>query len=255
MGTPIEPQDTGQDDLGNDDGGDDWGGNFNPKWETVLSQIPPELHAKVAPELAKWDRGVQQQFQKYAPWKDVLSSGMDPNAAQQAIALARSMQEDPRGVYDAMAKHYNFEQAQAALQDAKDDLEEANPWEAGYKELQQRVDLLGRALLSNYEKEQETVKAQQQDAELDKALKAAAQKFGPAWNEQKALQIIKGFDTVEEAYDFYLHGGQSSQQRPAPRVMGTGSTFPQFGNKRPADLDDSERVKLITQMIEDQKRA
>lgn len=245
---PQEVTDTGE--------SSDWSGNFNPKWESALSQVPPEYHAKLAPELANWDRGVQRRFQEIAPWKDVMGSGMTPETVQQAIVLARSIQEDPRGVYDSMAQHYNFQQAVAAHQDAEEQLEEMNPWEPGFKELKGQVEMLGKVILANYEKEQAKAQAQQEDAALDKQMREAAQKYGPAWNEQTALKLIQGFDSVDEAYNFFLQGGrQQASPNPAPRVMGTGSAFPQLGNKNPADLSDNERTGLIAQMIEDIKRA
>lgn len=260
MTMPI-PEDSGIDPSGSGGDDQDWGGNFNPKWESVLSQVPAEYHAKLAPELAKWDRGVQQKFQETAPWKDVMKAGLSPDMVQQAIVLAQSMQSDPRGVYDAMAQHYNFTPAQqkaaeGALEDAKDKLDDMNPWEQGYNELKTQVETLGKVILANHQREQEQAQIKQEDAELDRALKAAAKKFGPAWNEDTAMRLLQGFDTVEEMYAFHLNAGRPAQQGPpAPRVMGTGSTFPQFGNKNPADLNDSERTGLIAQMIEDIKRA
>lgn len=254
------PEDAGIIEDGGGSENSDWSGNFNPKWESVLSQVPAEYHAKLAPELAKWDRGVQQKFQEVAPWKDVMSAGLAPDMVQQAIVLAQSMQSDPRGVYDAMAQHYNFtpaeaKQAAAALEGAQEQLDEMNPWEQGYKELKAQVDMLGKVLIANHEKEQQALRDAEEDAELDKQMRAAAKKYGPAWNEQTAIRLLQGFNSVDEAYSFFLQGNRPQQSTPAPRVMGTGSSFPQYGNKNPADLTDAERVQLIANMIEDQKRA
>ena len=136
--------------------------------------------------------------------------------------------------------------------------EDVNPWEASYKQLESKLDMVTRVMVQNYEKEQQAARDAAEDAELEKAFIAASKKYGPAWNENIAMKLLQGFDSVEEAYDFYLQGGQRQPQQqgyPAPRVMGTGSNFPQYGNKSPADMNDSERVQLIARMLEDQKRA
>ncbi len=250
--------DYSQENTGGNEGGNEGG---NPNWGPLLADIPQEFHSKVTPHLQNWDRGIQQRFQENAAWKPVQSSGMSPEMVQQAIQLARSMQEDPRGVYDAMGQHYNFQQAvqQAVAQQQEDDSD--NPYAQRFTDYDNRMsqlagqnEVLAKAIMAQYEKQQSAAKEAEEDAALEKEIKAAKQKYGDAWNEQIALKMMQGFNSPSEAMEFFLNQGR--QQPPhAPRLLGSGSTFPQLGNKRPGQMNDQEQQLLVTQRLMDAMRA
>lgn len=71
----------------------------HPAHEKLLSELPEAWHAKVTPHLQEWDRNVQNQLEKYTPYKQFVEEGVDPNFIVQSMQLARAIADDPVTVH------------------------------------------------------------------------------------------------------------------------------------------------------------
>jgi hypothetical protein len=71
----------------------------HPAHEKLLSELPEAWHSKVTPHLQEWDRNVQNQLEKYTPYKQFVEEGVDPNFIVQSMQLARAIADDPVTVH------------------------------------------------------------------------------------------------------------------------------------------------------------
>ena len=71
----------------------------HPAHEKLLSELPEAWHAKVTPHLQEFDRNVQQQLEKFSPFKQFVDDGVDPAFLVQSMQLAKAIASDPVTVH------------------------------------------------------------------------------------------------------------------------------------------------------------
>lgn len=91
--------------------------NVNPAWNELLSAVPQEFHQHLLGGLDKWDRGVQNRFQKvqqeYAPLKayeEFAKLNVAPDVINEAMQFQHALRTDPQAVYNWMQEQYKFGQ-------------------------------------------------------------------------------------------------------------------------------------------------
>lgn len=268
MGTPVEGgnteinfepatvQDTGSDQSSTP--------GQNPAWNDVLSILPEQFHTVVTPHFQKWDQAantritdLNSQLGQYEQYKAFAEHGIDAEAIQQSLRLAQAIEQDPQGVYNALAEAYKFNQQTETAGEEETYTEEASQ----YKD--PRVDALeqGVQMMAQLELErQQTMQAQEAETTLDRELAAAKQKYGD-FNDQHVLPYISfGLDqgqTVEQAIDtFMAMKNQLLQNNPrpfAPSIMGGSSSGQGVGlPSQTVDvtkLSDKDTKTLVAEML------
>jgi hypothetical protein len=87
----------------------------HPAWDEILNTIPEVLRPQVRPALERWDKGVQEQFQKvhqqYDPLKQYQSYAdqkVEPDQINTALEIYRILNENPKLLYQQMQEHFGF---------------------------------------------------------------------------------------------------------------------------------------------------
>ena len=76
----------------------------HPAHEKLLAELPEAWHSKVTPHLQDMDRNVQQQLEKYSPYKQFIDDGVDPDYLNKSVQLARAIAENPVEVHGNLTK-------------------------------------------------------------------------------------------------------------------------------------------------------
>jgi hypothetical protein len=90
----------------------------NPALSELYDVLPKSLHGLVEPVLNKWQGGIDQQFEMFAPYRKFAEGRVDPNIIEASMELARQISSNPKSVYDELAERYGWQQATAMVQDA-----------------------------------------------------------------------------------------------------------------------------------------
>ena len=255
----------------------------HPAHEKLLSELPEAWHQKVLPHLQEFDRNVQQEFEKYNPYKEFVEAGVNPEVLRGGLNLAKAIETQPLDVYESLTTYLkqNGLLAEEAKQAAKDIMEQESGEDfedifdgeqipaALKKELEE--------LKQMTKQQQEYLYNQQLEAETEKELKALEEgmsKLRSQYQISEAHEIAiydimnaainAGRDiTLDEAAKqlaAMIPGGfQSATQRaaaePAPTVIGSaGGAGIQAQNLEVPRDDDSKRA-MLAKMFEDYKKA
>jgi hypothetical protein len=229
----------------------------NPNWNEFYSVLPQELHSQVTPLLEKWDKGVQERFQKvhsdYEPWQPIVKSGVDPQTVQFGLNLINAIESDPYTVYSALQEHYKtdprFTAAANGTKPEQGQVEpttENDPYQRDISELKRQQQVMAQVIVSAREKEL----AAQQDAALDKELSDARTKHGN-FDERYVLALMQNGMGVEEAVQSFQQfvTNEAKKYTPRPLIMGTGSGIPTQG-LNPKNMDDAGRRNLAMQILQ-----
>lgn len=244
VGSDVEPQ------------GDN---NGNPAWQEFLEVVPQELHTQVTPLLEKWDKGVQERFQKvhsqYEPYKPIIDAGIDSDTMQFALNLLNSIEENPRLVYDALGNYHKFNVpdgngpagGQGQLEPEVDP--QNNQYNEKFATLERQQQIMASHLLKQREAEVEAQEAAKLDSELDQMREKYGKTKGE-FNEKFVLAMMVNGDSTEEAVQKYYEFRDAELKRHSqkPLIMGSGGALPHL-NTDPRKLDDKGTRELAVQML------
>jgi hypothetical protein len=247
-----------------DDGGQGYAGTEgeqsqgNPNWNEFYSVLPQELHSQVTPLLEKWDKGVQERFQKvhsdYEPWQPIVKSGVDPQTVQFGLNLINAIENDPYTVYSALQEHYKTDPRFAPTGNANGTKPEQgqveptdnDPYQRDISELKRQQQVMAQVIVSAREKELEA----QQDAALDKELSDAEAKYGK-FDQRYVLALMQNGmsanDAVQQFQQFVTN--EAKKYAAKPLIMGTGSGIPTQNGLNPKNMDDAGRRNLALQIL------
>ena len=234
----------------------------NPAWQEFLDVLPTQLHSQVTPVLEKWDRGVQERFEKlheenepYKAYQNYIDNEVDPETIDYALGIMQALNEDPRKMYDAMGEYYNFTQAEKQQiakelgEDNDDDFMGDPEDDPRISRLEQGVEVMAQALLTREQQEQ----ARQEDAALESAMTKLHDKHGEfddSYVLMFALQNDADLDTAVEAYRTFEQSiAQKTQAPQAPSVLGAGGGAVATNRPDPAKLSPAEKKDLAVQML------
>ena len=230
--------------------------NGNPAWQEFLNVVPQELHPQVTPVLEKWDKGVQERFQKvhsqYEPWKPILDAGVDPETTQFALNLLNSINENPRLVYDAIGSYHKFnvpDNGSGGQGQLEPEVEnQPDPYNEKFATLERQQQIMASHLLKQREAEVEAQEAARLDTELNEMREKYKDKGD--FNEKYVLAMMVNGATTEEAVQSYFEFRDAELKRHAqkPLIMGSGGALPHL-NTDVRKLNDKQAGELAVQML------
>lgn len=241
--------------LGNNDGVENSGGN-NPAWNEFLEVVPQELHSQVTPLLEKWDKGVQERFNKvqseYEPWKEFKTAGVEPDQARWAINLLNQLNENPQMVYNAIGEFYKFKSPttqQGVVTDQgqnESDKPEEDPYAARFAEIERQNQIMAQVLVN----QNQAKVAADADAKLEKELNGLRKTYGE-YDEQFVLSRMQAGMPAEEAVKNYFNWREAevAKYRPKPLIMGGGGMVP-GQNVNVSKLDEKGTKNLVVQYLQ-----
>lgn len=214
---------------------------INPSWTEAWGDFTPEPVKEAQKAVfEKWDRNYREVESKLAPFKPFLDQGLTPEIVAQAIQLQERIADNPRDFYDRMGQHWGYSQEiqaaqRAAAANPSGEGEELSPAEQRLQELIQRQEqLLGvqeQTYQQSISRQNEAAQVQQINSELD-AIEAKEGKFDRDRVLKQAIMnaqsggnpsLTNAFYEVQRERDEWL----ASQQKQAPRVLGSGGAIGQ----------------------------
>lgn len=160
--------------------------NVNPAWNELLSAVPQEFHQHLLGGLDKWDRGVQNRFQKvqqeYAPLKayeEFAKLNVAPDVINEAMQFQHALRTDPQAVYNWMQEQYKFgQQTSQGQEDNSENEFELSETDAffndpRYKEVQAKADFAEQAI-KQFNQQAVTNKV---NAQIETETKSVQEKF------------------------------------------------------------------------------
>jgi hypothetical protein len=204
----------------------------HPAHEKLLSELPEAWHAKVTPHLQEFDRNVQQQLEKFSPFKQFVDDGVDPAFLVQSMQLAKAIASDPLTVHQnltnaLMQQGLIREEAEKAAEEIIE--ENSDPYEsddelspAMKKELQRR------------DAELDQIKEQLSSQEFEKATQAELETLNREFGElQNSYDVTKAQETaILELMDAAIARGEDMTVFQAAKklVQITGVGFKRKGS-------------------------
>lgn len=233
------------------DGGQQGGNEGHPAWQEYLSELPQELHDQVTPIFEKWDKGVQERFQKvhsqYEPWKGVIGSGVEPGMAQFGINLLSQLETNPQYVYDALGQYYGFGKGESEQgQENQQGQEQTEPWRSEIDELRKQNQILASHAL----KRQEAERQAEADKALDQEFSGLKEKYGD-YDELWVLSRMGNGTSAEDAVKQYHEWLNKTVEgyKPKPLIMGAGGGV--LGqNTDVSKMSDQQRRSAALQMLQ-----
>jgi hypothetical protein len=215
----------------------------NPALSELYDVLPKSLHGLVEPVINKWQAGIDQQFEKIAPYRKYADAGVNPDVIEASLELAQEISSNPKAVYDELASRYGWQQAQQIMQDAvetaaaveeDEDDDFADPTAKELKALKAEIE----AMRTEREQEIEQKTEQAYESEIETTVAALKNEFGD-FNEEvilrRAMVLAEEYPSAElfqligaahEQYAQELKDMQASIRR-APRVAGgTNNAIP-----------------------------
>lgn len=234
----------------------------HPALDSILEGIPNEFISVLRPRLEEMDRNANEKIQSvqsdYEDWQQFVDNGIDPQTAYNALVFGQELSEDPQGMIQRIAEHFNvdvkdlFKSDQGQTGQSND--EAPDSFESLQLEGLENHPTI-RRLLADSEKWNEYQEQQQQgqaDLEamdtLDEYLEELHEEYGD-FDEQVVLAYmgagVTGEDAVEMFLDLgnqYFNGsnGEEERQSSIPIIAGSG------GNVGTGLPDPTNRPKTLS---------
>ena len=226
--------------------------NNNPAWNEFLNIIPEDLHSQITPILSQWDKNIQAKFDTVAsewePYKNFKDNKIDPQNLEFGINLVNQLSNDPKSVYDALKEHYKFDidKITDTAKPSKEDTEDTvDPYETRFREYDDRINLLSRALIAKHQKEAEELEDRKLNNELD-SLRKTHGDFDEQWVLSRMYNGVKAEDAVKNYLEWET--GIRNRYSPKPLIMGTGGGIP-IQSIDPVKLNDRQVRDLIVEQL------
>lgn len=231
-------------------------------WNPILEKLPKEFHNLVAPELRKWDQGVNDRFQKihqeYEPYKYFKENSISPETLYNAYAVAQQLEANPPGFLEDLKQALKAQgyEAEAEVVQQKIDEEEdedLDPRDIQLQQLMQRQQAMEQALLSAQQEAMEQQIQAQAMQEVDDEFDQLEAKMGGRLSPDLKLEVARRTAflseqlnrpvSVEEGYQdlnrLIANSRRVSPGARAPRITPGGGGLP-ANNQQAYDLDTSE---------------
>jgi len=252
-------------------------------WNEMLSSVPPEYHQQMIPHLQKWEQNTNKVHQRYEPYKRFAENGVDAGYMEQAVNIARVLENDPRAVYDLLHEQFGNVAPTQQQQIPQSDMPQQqgtgqglpgntdNPYE-GYDlppallEKMQRLeggfDTVAEIILA----QKQSTEEQEQDAQLD-ALYQQFEQQNPvfaALNDDglaepyvnSLLQAGYKDDEVMQMFNkFAERAGQYYARPRAPQLLGSGGGVPSGQAVDPRKMTSRQTRDYVAQTLEAAKYA
>lgn len=214
---------------------------LNPAWAEVLSVLPENFHSVVTPHFQQWDSAAQskieaanaslKEFEDYKPYKE---HGISGEEIEQGLRLYYEINNNPQGVYTALANAYNFGQKDPAAiapgvtntppGDGTDNDDATAPVadDPRFSKMQEALELVSQIVLTDARAKQDA----NADRELETEMASLKEKNGD-YDERIVLGLMSNGMSGQEAVTAFqtavkaAGGGQS--QAFAPSILGGSS--------------------------------
>lgn len=167
------------------------GFNGNPSLNELYEVLPLSLHGLVQPVLDKWQAGIDEQFEKIAPYRKFADAGLNPEIIEASLELATEISSNPRAVYDELAERYGWRQAEQMMTDALTVANKAVTGNDSFLEEEQDPDFEAdptTAELAALREELEALRLER-EAEIEQA-----------YDENYEFEIETSIEMIKEAY-------------------------------------------------------
>lgn len=259
-------------------GEDDDAVQGNPALNELYDILPKSLHGMIQPVVDKWQAGIDQEFEKIAPYRKFADSGVNPQIIEASLELASEISSNPRAVYDELAERYGWKQAEQMMANAMQVAEAVTEDEDSYfadpdfaEEGQDNSSAELQALKAEIEalrneRAQDVAAANEYEYEsqIETSLEVLREDFGDFDEEiviRRAMLLADEYPSAElpqligaafEQYQGEVERIRASVKR-APRVAGgTGNAIPAAA---PVKLETREdRVAAIEAIIKNSMR-
>lgn len=243
------------------------GGGINPSWQPMLDKIPAGLHEMITPHLREWDGNFQKAQSKYAPYKDILDSGIPAEKLGTALQVFDILDKNPRILYDKMVETFGQEwgvgqpQQEAAkgqdpgnnatsefnLDDPSTDISQ----HPKFQELMKNQETMANFMYQKIQEEQAREGDQQLDQELNQLKKTKGDFDEPyvIFLAQQGLPLDQAVDKYQEMVQKI--SGQN--RRPAPNIMPAGGGVPSTAVDV-GSMDKQDIKGLALQFIRNQQQ-
>lgn len=222
----------------------------NPAWNDLLNEVPQELHPKVTAHLQNWDKGVQERFKQYEPWKDIVSS-TDPKQVQWGLQLLGAIEDNPAEVVKALTEFYKLEGTSpntlpVGLQKSES-VDPADPYKARFAQIERGFQLMAQHIMGQREAEAN----QKADRELQAELDTLKKKFGefdePFVLSRMYINGKTGEEAVKEYQEWYSQ--QVGRKIPKPLFLGSNGGAVPGGTIDPKKRTDAQARDTAMQML------
>jgi len=217
----------------------------NPAWDELYNVLPKSLHGMVEPVISKWQSGVDSEFEKFSPYRKFAESGVNPDVIEASMELARQVAANPKAVYDELAERYGWAQANAMIQQATENLEEAEDYEddpfgddptsAELKAMKAELDALKGTLQSREEQEEQA----QLGYEIESSIEALTSEYGDFDQEAVVRRaMLLADDYPNASLEQLIYAGYEQYNEELDRMRGQVKRAPRIAggnaNKVPA---------------------
>lgn len=231
--TPPESQNTGTQET---QGQGQESSGYSDFVNGLLKDVP-ELHRPLLePYVKQWDQGVNKRFQelheKYKPYEELG----DLESLQQQIAVAQFLDENPQEVAKLLLEDEDIAKAlgytpSTQQQNPTSPLEQSElppelqqyfqPFQEKQGQLEQIVTNLAEFIIQQQQQSSQS----QEDAQLDKMLSEAKQKYGEFEEDYVLTKMLGGMD-IDAAVQAYQNLKGGSQPAPHQQVLSGGGGPP-----------------------------
>lgn len=220
------------------------------EWNDIVGAFPEDKRGELAPKL-------KERIDNYSslePWRDFQKSGITPEQATQALDIYKTIESNPRYVYDAIARHLGIsnQEAKEVVQQVEQASEE-DPTNAEIARLKQQIETMSQIMIAENQQRNQSREQEAADQKLESDLAGLKKKYGDFDEQQIVMRMLHLDMTPEQAYqDYNGMVSQIRQTRPSPSLLGAGGTAPRQG----LDVTKLERPdtrKLVAQMLENSR--
>jgi|SRR5882724_2266534 len=223
------------------------------EWNDIVGALPEDRRAELAPRLKE---RLDARDASYAPlkqWEDLQKSGVSPDHVGAALNIFSAIENNPRQIYDTLAKYLNITPTQAkAAVETLEDVTEENGEDPRLQTMQQQIDTLAQIALAQRKMSTEEQQVAEQEAILEKDMTALKNKYGEGEvNEEEVLMrmLHKGMSAEDAFQEYSGMVTQLRSRRPSPMLLGSGGVVP----RKAVDvtkLDSAGTKSLVAQMMQ-----
>lgn len=236
----------------------------NVAWKPFLDVLPSSLHPTVTPVLQEWDKGVNERFREihsqYEPYKayqPLIDNEVPLESIEYALGLMQQINENPRGIYDALVQTFSEEWGLGQEAPVADPGYTDQPFgEEGYTDprvaqLEEGFKQLAGLILGERQQVAEQESIQQADSELDQTLNDLKSRHGD-FNERVVLGLmlsgLSGDEAVAEFQSTVNSALEASRRPPAPGILSQGGVVAPSQDTR--KLEGKDTRALVAQMLQ-----
>jgi DNA-binding transcriptional MerR regulator len=221
---------------------------LDPSWNDIVSAFPEDRRNDLAPLLQSRVSEIEKRYEPLKQYEDFAKSGVSPDQVSTALSVYSTIENSPERVYKMLGDYLGVsaKEAKEAVQQVQDADPDEDPRIAT---MQQQLDTLMKIKVAEHQQNTQQQMVAEQEAALDRELKALQKKYGDFDEEQILMRMQHKGVSAEDAYKEYdAMVSNIRRTRPAPMVLGQGGQIPRNAVD-PTKLDSKDTKNLVAQML------